>query len=47
MVLHSLLESIWKVKRVPQEWKDASIVMLPKSGDLTKCNRQLAWNLPA
>ena len=36
--LGELFESVWQVRVVPQEWKDALIVPIPKKGDLSLCD---------
>ena len=33
-----LFESVWREGVVPQEWKDALIVPIPKKGDPSLCN---------
>ena len=32
-----LFETVWKEERVPDEWRDALLVPIPKKGDLTIC----------
>ena len=36
--LVELFESVWQERVVPQEWKDALIVPIPKKGDLSLCD---------
>ena len=33
-----LVETVWKEKRIPQEWVDAILVPIPKKGDLHICD---------
>ena len=32
-----LFETVWKEERVPDEWRDALLVPIPKKGDLMIC----------
>ena len=36
--LLDLLISVWDAGCVPQEWRDASLVSVPKKGDLSLCD---------
>jgi len=36
-VIVSLFATIWRVKQVPVEWRDATLVPVPKKGDLSVC----------
>ena len=33
-----MFHNVWMEQRVPQEWRDALLVPIPKKGDLTQCN---------
>ena len=33
-----MFHTVWMEQRVPQEWRDALLVPIPKKGDLTQCN---------
>ena len=33
-----LFQKVWKEGSVPQEWKDALVVPIPKKGDLSQCD---------
>jgi len=33
--IHKLITSIWKKKKLPEEWKESIIVPIPKKGDKT------------
>ena len=35
--LHRLTTLIWREENVPQQWKDAAIIILYKTGDKTEC----------
>jgi len=35
--LHQLILSVWKEERVPQDWKDASIILIFKKGNRKDC----------
>ena len=35
--LHKLIQEIWDARKIPQDWKDASIVPLFKKGDRKDC----------
>ena len=37
-MLHSLLTKIWEEEKIPEDWKEGTIIKLPKKGDLTNCN---------
>ena len=37
-VLHKILGKIWETNEVPKDWKDGHLTVLPKKGDLTKCD---------
>ena len=36
--LVELFQMVWKEGSVPQEWKDALVVPIPKKGDLSQCD---------
>jgi len=36
--IHELITSIWKKKKLPEEWKELIIVTIHKKGDKTDCN---------
>ena len=36
--LVELFQMVWKEGSVPQEWKDALVVLIPKNGDLSQCD---------
>ena len=36
--LLDLFTSVWDAGRVPQEWRDTSLVPVPKKGDLSLCD---------
>lgn len=36
--LHLILSEIWQSEQVPKEWKEGTIVKLPKKGDLSICS---------
>ena len=36
-ILYSLLGKIWNEEKIPQDWKDGHVVVLPKKGDLSQC----------
>ena len=36
--LLSLVHKVWKVSCVPQDWRDAELVPVPKKGDLSWCD---------
>jgi len=38
MYLFDLFTSVWGSGIVPQEWRNASLVPVPKKGDLSSCN---------
>ena len=33
-----MFHTVWMEQRVPQEWRDALLVPIPKKGDLTQCD---------
>ena len=33
-----IFRTVWMEQRVPQEWRDALLVPIPKTGDLTQCD---------
>ena len=33
-----MFHTVWMEQRVPQEWRDAVLVPIPKKGDLTQCD---------
>ena len=33
-----LIQSVWKEGRVPQDWRDAMLIPIPKKGDLSHCD---------
>ena len=33
-----LVHSVWEERQVPQEWSDATLVPIPKEGNLSNCN---------
>ena len=33
-----LVHSVWEERQVPQEWSDATLVPIPKKGNLSNCN---------
>ena len=33
-----MFRTVWMEQRVPQEWRDALLVPIPKTGDLTQCD---------
>jgi len=35
--MHQLIISVWKEERVPQDWKDASIIPIFKKGSRKDC----------
>jgi len=37
-VIHKVINSIWKKKELPEEWKTAIIVPACNKGDKTDCN---------
>ena len=37
-VLKNLIDKIWEDETFPEDWRDGHIVVLPKKGDLTKCD---------
>ena len=36
--LHRIFVTVWREGRVPEEWRDAEMVPLPKKGDLSSCD---------
>ena len=36
--LQELFSDAWEVESIPQAWVDATLVPIPKKGDLTKCD---------
>ena len=36
--IHDLFSTVWREERVPEEWRDAVLVPVPKKGDLTVCD---------
>ena len=37
-LLLNLVQTVWRERRVPQDWSDAVLVPIPKKGDLTMCD---------
>ena len=37
--LHQLLNLVWTEEEIPNDWKKGLLVKLPKSGDLSKCDK--------
>ena len=37
-ILHSLFRKIWEEEEIPAQWKEGTIIKLPKKGDLRDCN---------
>ena len=37
-VIHKVINSVWKKKELPEEWKEAIIVSVYNKGDKTDCN---------
>ncbi|XP_078679467.1 uncharacterized protein LOC144915099 [Branchiostoma floridae x Branchiostoma belcheri] len=37
-ILHSLFSRIWEEEQVPQDWREGTLIKLPKKGDLGNCN---------
>ena len=37
-LLHDLFSKIWEEGKVPADWKEGTIIKLPKKGDLRNCN---------
>ena len=33
-----LFSTVWREQKVPEEWRDALIIPIPKKGDLTLCD---------
>ena len=36
--IHDLFVAVWEERKVPEEWRDALLVPVPKKGDLTQCD---------
>ena len=36
--LADMFATVWREKRVPQEWVDATLIPILKKGDLAKCD---------
>ena len=36
--IHDLFVAVWEEGKVPEEWRDALLVPVPKKGDLTQCD---------
>ena len=37
-MLTDLVSTVWKERRVPQEWADAILIPIPKKGNLQSCD---------
>jgi len=37
--LHTLLNMVWATEEIPLDWRKGLLVKLPKSGDLSQCNK--------
>ncbi|KAI8503757.1 hypothetical protein Bbelb_187280 [Branchiostoma belcheri] len=37
-ILHSLFSRIWEEEQVPQDWREGTLIKLPKKGDIVNCN---------
>ena len=37
-LLLALVHAVWEERRVPQEWADATLIPIPKKGNLSDCN---------
>ena len=38
-LLLTLVHTVWDEKHVPQSWADATIIPIPKKGNLSDCNK--------
>jgi hypothetical protein len=39
-MLYPLVERIWKVEKIPEDWEEGLIIKISKKGDLSNCNNR-------